>query len=74
MQSISQVRLYDGSVYTGTVEDIDVHSDLATVRINKVHIFFYIILYNYLYIFKLLLLIFSIDKFTSNETWFFFKS
>lgn len=55
MQSISQVRLYDGSVYTGTVEDIDVHSDLATVRINKVYIFFYIILYNYFYIFKLLI-------------------
>lgn len=37
MQSISQVRLYDGTTYTGVVEDIDVHSDLATVRINKVY-------------------------------------
>ena len=36
MQSISQVRLYDGSTYNGVVEDFDVHSDLATVRINKV--------------------------------------
>ncbi|XP_003695979.1 serine protease HTRA2, mitochondrial [Apis florea] len=33
-----KVRLYDGSVYTGTVEDIDVHSDLATVRINKTNL------------------------------------
>lgn len=40
MQSISQVRLQDGSTYTGTVEDIDMHSDLATVRINKVLICF----------------------------------
>ncbi|XP_060825085.1 serine protease HTRA2, mitochondrial [Bombus pascuorum] len=30
-----KVRLYDGTTYTGVVEDIDVHSDLATVRINK---------------------------------------
>lgn len=37
MQSILQVRLYDGTTYTGVVEDIDVHSDLATVRINKVY-------------------------------------
>ncbi|XP_008211554.1 serine protease HTRA2, mitochondrial isoform X1 [Nasonia vitripennis] len=29
------VRLQDGSTYTGIVEDIDVQSDLATVRINK---------------------------------------
>ncbi|XP_023315394.1 serine protease HTRA2, mitochondrial isoform X1 [Trichogramma pretiosum] len=29
------VRLQDGSTYTGIVEDIDFHSDLATVRINK---------------------------------------
>lgn len=36
IQSISQVRLYDGSTYNGIVEDFDVHSDLATVRINKV--------------------------------------
>lgn len=31
-----QVKLHDGSVYTGVIEDIDVHSDLATIRINKV--------------------------------------
>ncbi|XP_076759354.1 HTRA2-related serine protease [Xylocopa sonorina] len=30
-----KVRLHDGNTYTGVVEDIDVHSDLATVRINK---------------------------------------
>lgn len=29
-----EVRLLDGSVYSGTVEDIDLQSDLATVRIN----------------------------------------
>ncbi|XP_058808013.1 serine protease HTRA2, mitochondrial [Phymastichus coffea] len=29
------VRLQDGTTYTGIVEDIDFHSDLATVRINK---------------------------------------
>ncbi|XP_017878188.1 serine protease HTRA2, mitochondrial isoform X2 [Ceratina calcarata] len=33
-----KVRLNDGSMYTGTVEDIDVHSDLATVRINKTNL------------------------------------
>lgn len=31
-----QVKLHDGSVHTGVVEDFDVHSDLATIRINKV--------------------------------------
>ena len=29
-----EVRLYDGTVYDGIVEDIDYKSDLATVRIN----------------------------------------
>jgi len=29
-----QVRLQDGRVFTGMVEDVDVRSDLATVRIN----------------------------------------
>ena len=29
-----QVRLQDGRVFTGVVEDVDVKSDLATVRIN----------------------------------------
>ncbi|XP_063976706.1 serine protease HTRA2, mitochondrial [Diachasmimorpha longicaudata] len=30
-----KVRLQDGSTYTGVVEDVDMQSDLATVRINK---------------------------------------
>lgn len=29
-----EVRLYDGTVYNGIVEDIDIQSDLATVRIS----------------------------------------
>ena len=29
-----QVRLQDGRVYQGVVEDVDVKSDLATVRIS----------------------------------------
>ncbi|XP_011505603.1 PREDICTED: serine protease HTRA2, mitochondrial [Ceratosolen solmsi marchali] len=29
------VRLQDGNAYQGIVEDVDLHSDLATVRINK---------------------------------------
>ncbi|XP_012525720.2 serine protease HTRA2, mitochondrial isoform X2 [Monomorium pharaonis] len=33
-----KVRLYDGSIYTGTVEDVDLQSDLATVRINKTNL------------------------------------
>ncbi|KAK9302421.1 hypothetical protein QLX08_005570 [Tetragonisca angustula] len=33
-----KVRLYDGSTYNGVVEDFDVHSDLATVRINKTNL------------------------------------
>ncbi|CAK9824440.1 Serine protease HTRA2, mitochondrial [Anthophora retusa] len=33
-----KVRLYDGTTYVGLVEDIDVHSDLATVRINKTNL------------------------------------
>ncbi|XP_008558336.1 serine protease HTRA2, mitochondrial [Microplitis demolitor] len=33
--TLVKVRLQDGSTYTGQVEDIDLHSDLATVRINK---------------------------------------
>ncbi|KAK1125855.1 hypothetical protein K0M31_005393 [Melipona bicolor] len=33
-----KVRLYDGSTYNGIVEDFDVHSDLATVRINKTNL------------------------------------
>ncbi|EFN79184.1 serine protease HTRA2, mitochondrial isoform X2 [Harpegnathos saltator] len=30
-----QVRLHDGSVHIGVIEDVDIESDLATVRINK---------------------------------------
>jgi len=33
-----KVRLYDGSTYTGIIEDIDLQSDLATVRINKTNL------------------------------------
>ncbi|XP_076240591.1 HTRA2-related serine protease [Calliopsis andreniformis] len=33
-----KVRLQDGSTYTGIVEDVDMHSDLATVRINKTNL------------------------------------
>ncbi|XP_043265800.1 serine protease HTRA2, mitochondrial [Colletes gigas] len=33
-----KVRLYDGNIYTGIVEDVDMHSDLATVRINKTNL------------------------------------
>ncbi|EZA62774.1 Serine protease HTRA2, mitochondrial [Ooceraea biroi] len=33
-----KVRLYDGSTYTGVIEDIDMQSDLATVRINKTNL------------------------------------
>ncbi|KZC11170.1 Serine protease HTRA2, mitochondrial, partial [Dufourea novaeangliae] len=33
-----KVRLYDGNTYTGIVEDVDMHSDLATVRINKTNL------------------------------------
>lgn len=29
-----EVRLHDGTVYSGVVEDVDIQSDLATVRIN----------------------------------------
>ncbi|XP_077273099.1 HTRA2-related serine protease isoform X2 [Temnothorax americanus] len=33
-----KVRLYDGSTYTGIIEDIDLKTDLATVRINKTNL------------------------------------
>jgi len=33
-----KVRLHDGTTYTGVVEDIDLQSDLATVRINKTNL------------------------------------
>ncbi|XP_015116393.1 serine protease HTRA2, mitochondrial [Diachasma alloeum] len=33
-----KVRLQDGSTYTGVVEDVDMQSDLATVRINKTNL------------------------------------
>ncbi|OAD59918.1 Serine protease HTRA2, mitochondrial [Eufriesea mexicana] len=33
--TIVKVRLYDGTTYTGVVEDIDMLNDLATVRIDK---------------------------------------
>ncbi|XP_046752747.1 serine protease HTRA2, mitochondrial isoform X2 [Diprion similis] len=33
-----KVRLQDGTSYTGTVEDIDMKSDLATIRINKTNL------------------------------------
>ncbi|XP_070154878.1 serine protease HTRA2, mitochondrial isoform X1 [Polyergus mexicanus] len=32
------VRLYDGSTYTGVIEDVDLQSDLATVRIKKTNL------------------------------------
>jgi len=32
--SIVQVKLYDGSIHTGTVENMDMKFDLATVRVN----------------------------------------
>lgn len=32
--SVVQVKLYDGSIYNGIVEDVDMKSDLATVRIK----------------------------------------
>lgn len=31
----AQIRLADGTVYPGIVEDVDVKSDLATIRIVK---------------------------------------
>ncbi|KOC61006.1 Serine protease HTRA2, mitochondrial [Habropoda laboriosa] len=33
-----KVRLYDGTTYVGLVEDIDLRSDLATVRIKKTNL------------------------------------
>ncbi|XP_032680026.1 serine protease HTRA2, mitochondrial isoform X2 [Odontomachus brunneus] len=33
-----QVKLHDGSVYTAVIEDVDVCSDLATIRINKTNL------------------------------------
>ncbi|XP_076301312.1 HTRA2-related serine protease [Lasioglossum baleicum] len=36
--TIVKVRLQDGNTYTGNVEDVDMHSDLATVRINKTNL------------------------------------
>lgn len=33
-----KVRLHDGSIYTGVIEDVDLQSDLATVRINKTNL------------------------------------
>ncbi|XP_011165302.1 serine protease HTRA2, mitochondrial isoform X2 [Solenopsis invicta] len=33
-----KVRLYDGSTYNGIIEDVDLESDLATVRINKTNL------------------------------------
>ncbi|KAL0129715.1 hypothetical protein PUN28_001760 [Cardiocondyla obscurior] len=33
-----KVRLYDGSTYTGIIEDYDLQGDLATVRINKTNL------------------------------------
>ena len=33
-----KVRLHDGNTYTGIVEDVDLHSDLATVRISKTNL------------------------------------
>ncbi|XP_078032655.1 HTRA2-related serine protease [Augochlora pura] len=36
--TIVKVRLHDGNTYTGIVEDVDMHSDLATVRINKTNL------------------------------------
>nr|KAF7433928.1 hypothetical protein H0235_002119 [Vespula pensylvanica] len=33
-----KVRLHDGTVYTGLIEDVDMQSDLATVRINKTNL------------------------------------
>lgn len=36
--TIVKVRLQDGNTFTGSVEDVDMHSDLATVRINKTNL------------------------------------
>ncbi|KAK2577058.1 hypothetical protein KPH14_005873 [Odynerus spinipes] len=36
--TIVKVRLHDGTVYNGVVEDVDMQSDLATVRINKTNL------------------------------------
>ncbi|XP_053975822.1 serine protease HTRA2, mitochondrial [Hylaeus volcanicus] len=36
--TVVKVRLYDGTTYTGIVEDVDMHRDLATVRINKTNL------------------------------------
>ncbi|XP_071556220.1 serine protease HTRA2, mitochondrial [Temnothorax nylanderi] len=33
-----KVRLYDGSTHTGIIEDVDLKTDLATVRINKTNL------------------------------------
>ncbi|XP_047344436.1 serine protease HTRA2, mitochondrial isoform X2 [Vespa velutina] len=33
-----KVRLHDGTVYTGVIEDVDMQSDLATVRIKKTNL------------------------------------
>ncbi|XP_033324772.2 HTRA2-related serine protease [Megalopta genalis] len=36
--TVVKVRLHDGNIYTGIVEDVDMHSDLATVRISKTNL------------------------------------
>jgi len=36
-----QVTLSDGRKFSAHVEDIDVESDLATLRVNAVHTFIY---------------------------------
>nr|XP_012222811.1 PREDICTED: serine protease HTRA2, mitochondrial [Linepithema humile]XP_012222812.1 PREDICTED: serine protease HTRA2, mitochondrial [Linepithema humile]XP_012222813.1 PREDICTED: serine protease HTRA2, mitochondrial [Linepithema humile] len=33
-----KVQLYDGSTYEGVIEDVDLQSDLATIRINKTNL------------------------------------
>ncbi|XP_076165943.1 HTRA2-related serine protease isoform X2 [Ptiloglossa arizonensis] len=38
VNSTIKVRLHNGSIYTGVVEDIDMYNDLATVRINKTNL------------------------------------
>lgn len=74
------MRLYDGSTHLGVIEDVDLQSDLATVRINKVISNKYVLykllhislqLYTFIYYYNCYILFDYVDQSACNEAWLF---